>query len=279
MQIIKKFTEIRNIINEKEDKLLSQIDSKFDDLFLKKNEVLLRKSSKFPNMIEASLIKGIKLNEEWDNDIAKLNSKINDCIELENSIQTIRELNENLIKFGSLKKENNLVKIEEDGFNRLIKNINELSDILIDNTETEFIFKFRNGVNYIVTNDGSVATKNNGGNQFNCTVIGDTAIPTNKISKWKVKLNNFDIKTKNILIGIGPDNPNNKIKFYKECYTFSCKNSNVVLKRESFSDYNGYSLRLQKGDIIEVIVDRIQGNLSFAINNINYGNVNCEIKK
>ena len=74
-------------------------------------------------MIEASLIKGIKLNEEWDNDIAKLNSKINDCIELENSIQTIRELNENLIKFGSLKKENNLVKIEEDGFNRLIKNI------------------------------------------------------------------------------------------------------------------------------------------------------------
>ena len=36
MQIIKKFTEIRNIINEKEDKLLSQIDSKFDDLFFKK---------------------------------------------------------------------------------------------------------------------------------------------------------------------------------------------------------------------------------------------------
>ena len=36
MQIVKKFTEIRNIINEREDKLLSQIDSKFDDLFLKK---------------------------------------------------------------------------------------------------------------------------------------------------------------------------------------------------------------------------------------------------
>ena len=279
MQIIKKFTEIRNIINEREDKLLSQIDSKFDDLFFKKNEVLLRKSSKFPNMIEASLIKGKKLNEEWNNNIEKLNSKINDCIELENSIQTISELNENIIKFYSPMKEINLVKIEESGFNRLIEKINDLSEILIENIGTEFTFNFRNGVNYIVTNDGSVATKNNGGNQFNCTVMGDKEIPDNKISKWKVKLNTFENNSFDILIGIGPDNPNNKINFYKECFTFSCVNSKVVLKSESYSKYIEHSNRLKKGDIITVIVDRIKGNLSFAVNDINYGIANCKIEK
>ena len=83
----------------------------------------------------------------------------------------------------------------------------------------------------------------------------------------------------NILIGIGPDNPKNKNNFYNEWFTFSCLQSSVVLKSEEFSEYNGNSGKLKNDDIIEVIVDRINGNLSFAVNYINYGKVNCEIKK
>ena len=34
-----------------------------------------------------------------------------------------------------------------------------------------------------------IATKNNGGNDFNCIIMGDKEIPKNKISKWKIKIN------------------------------------------------------------------------------------------
>ena len=36
-------------------------------------------------------------------------------------------------------------------------------------------------------------------------------------------------------------------------------------------DYNNHNEDIKDGDIIEVIVDRKLGNLSFAINDINYG--------
>ena len=37
------------------------------------------------------------------------------------------------------------------------------------------------------------------------------------------------------------------------------------------SDYSSFKEDLKEGDIIEVIVDRKLGNLSFSINDINYG--------
>ena len=36
-------------------------------------------------------------------------------------------------------------------------------------------------------------------------------------------------------------------------------------------DYNNHKEKLKEGDIIEVIVDRGKGNLSFAVNDINFG--------
>ena len=75
------------------------MDSKFDDLFFKGSEALLRKSDKFPNMIQSSIIKGKQLIEGWNENIEKFISKINDCIKIENSIHTIEELNENIKNF------------------------------------------------------------------------------------------------------------------------------------------------------------------------------------
>ncbi len=37
------------------------------------------------------------------------------------------------------------------------------------------------------------------------------------------------------------------------------------------SNYYNHNEELKEGDIIEVIVDRKLGNLSFVVNNINYG--------
>ena len=87
-----------------------------------------------------------------------------------------------------------------------------------------FKFKFKNGKNYSVSKNGFVATKNEGGSSYNCTIIGDKEIPKNKISKWKIKLNKISNNENNIFIGIGPDNPNNKNDFYKEAWTFVFRN-------------------------------------------------------
>ena len=279
MEIIKKFTEMRNIINEREDKLLKEIDNKFNDLISKEDNNLIKKSEKYPNIIKNSLEKGKKLNKEWDSNNEKLNSKINECIKIENTTKEIKELEENIKKYASKNIEIKFITHKQDDFKNLISKINDFGEII--NNACEYKFKFQDGVNYTVSEDGLVATKNSGGDEWNCTIIGDKEIPKNKISEWEIKLNNFKIKsnTVNILIGIGPKNINNKVNFYDECWTFSCGDSNIILRSSSTKDYNGHSGELKKGDRVKVIIDRISGTLTFAVNNSNYGIACSQIPK
>ena len=48
-------------------------------------------------------------------------------------------------------------------------------------------------------------------------------------------------------------------------------NSQLVLLSESSIGYNNHSGRLKKEDVVEVIVDRNLGNLSFAVSGSDYG--------
>ena len=152
----------------------------------------------------------------------------------------------------------------------MIKELGDLYDI------DKFIFK--EGINYTIDKNGLVATKT-GEDGWNCTILFNKKIPKNKISRWKIKLNNFFIKnnTWNILIGIGPNNINNKNYFYNHCWSLICGESQLSIKNCLESNYNGHSGRLKKGDIIEVIVNRQKGDLSFAVNDVNYGSTNIEI--
>ena len=113
------------------------------------------------------------------------------------------------------------------------------------------------------------------------TIIGDKEIPKNKISIWKIKINNFEIKRNiwNILIGIGPNNIKNEINFCIQCWSFICGESKLCLKSEKETEYNNHSGKLKKGDIISVIVDRKSGNLSFQVNDIDYGIAFSKIPK
>ena len=56
LEIQKIFTNIRNVINEREDEILIEIDKKFDYLFIE--EKLIKKSEKLPDLIKSSLEKG-----------------------------------------------------------------------------------------------------------------------------------------------------------------------------------------------------------------------------
>ena len=140
-------------------------------------------------------------------------------------------------------------------------------------------FKFKPGNYYDVTYNGLLAIKNTGGDCWNCTIIGDKEIPKNKISKWKIKIKTDTKQSNDIIIGIGPNNPNNENEFFRKCLSFVSSNSKLILRSGNIIKYNNHSGRLKKGDVVEVIVDRRLGNLSFAINDSNYGIACSEIPK
>ena len=278
LDISKIFTKIRNTLNEREDELLLEIDNKYNNLFF--TEKLINQSDKLPNEIKKSLEKGRKINGDW-NDGNKLNKKIQDCLDIENKISIINEINQKIEKCNSTKIKTKIVPENDNELNEFLKTIKIFGKIIFVMPEI-LIFKFKTGQNYSLSNNGLIATKTSGGDYWNCTIIGDKEIPKNKISKWKIRINNFEIKSNswNILIGIGPKNINNEEDFYEECWSFICGESMLSIKSGSESNYNNNKREeLKKGDIIEVIIDRKAATLSFSINGSNYGIAYSQIPK
>ena len=56
MKVSKIFTQIRNVINEREDKILLEIDNKFNDIYFK--DEIIHKCENLPNKIKKSIEKG-----------------------------------------------------------------------------------------------------------------------------------------------------------------------------------------------------------------------------
>ena len=88
------FTQIRNILNKREDELLLEVDNLYNYKYF--NEDIIKKGEKLPKQIKLSLEKGKLIDKEWDS--KNLYSYINDCINIENNIKTINVINESIIK-------------------------------------------------------------------------------------------------------------------------------------------------------------------------------------
>ena len=279
MKVSKIFTQIRNELNEREDKILFDIDDKFNNIYFK--EEIIHRSENLPNELKKSIEKGKLIEKEWN--YKKLNKLINDCISIENNITNIKDINENIGKCNLNKNKIVFIPEKENEVNEFLEKIKIFGKIEINNEDNILYFQFKPGKNYILNNNGLIATKNNGGDNWNCTIVGNKEIPLNKVSKWKIKINNFELKsytTRNVLIGIGPDNTNNEKEFYNKCWSFICGDSQLLLKSSNLTKYNNkHKEKLNKGDIIEVIVDRKIGNLTFSINGENYGIACSEIPK
>ena len=100
LKIQKLFTKIRNCLNEREDKLLYEVDKQFEDIYF--NVDVIEISEKLPNKIKNSIEKGKLLSKEWDND-NNLISIINNSIEIENNIEEINKINNKMQKYNNSK--------------------------------------------------------------------------------------------------------------------------------------------------------------------------------
>ena len=173
-------------------------------------------------------------------------------------------------------KESKDVKIDVESFGLLLNY--KFSTVVDDITEDDimgeyFRFKFKEGKNYTCSKSRKIAKKTSGGNTWDCTIIGNREIRKNKVCRWKIRLNNFEIKNNswNVLIGIGPENPDNEMQFYVQCWSFICGISQLSIKSGNITKYYNHSGKLKKGDVVEVVVDREKGTLGFAINDVDYG--------
>ena len=94
------FTNIRNAINNREGELLLELDKQFEKIYF--NEDILKENEKLPNSIKISLEKGKSIEKEWNNNNNKLNSLINDCINIENNIKNLNLINDSIKKYESI---------------------------------------------------------------------------------------------------------------------------------------------------------------------------------
>ena len=118
-KISKIFTGIRNAINDREDEILSEVDNLYNELFVQ--EDLIKKCEKLPSKIKLSLEKGKLIDKEWNSDKYKLNSKINDCINMENNIKNIIEINKSFNQCYSNKININFSSENDNDIKELMK--------------------------------------------------------------------------------------------------------------------------------------------------------------
>ena len=160
------FTKLRSALNDKEDKLLLDIDEYYNNIYFK--EDIIKKSEKLPNKIKKSIEKGKIINKEWNEN--NLSSLINDCIIIENNIKEINIINDNIKKYNSNKDIKIIYNIKEEQINNMIykfKNFGNIitNDMLYDDYKINIknpIHKLTNHTSYIyclcILNDGRLVS-------------------------------------------------------------------------------------------------------------------------
>ena len=126
LKIQKIFTKIRNALNDREDKILLEIDDKFDNTFIKEN--FINEIKKMPTKIKSSLARGKIIEKNWKQD--NINSLINDCLIIENNIKEINKINDEIKKCDSNEKIKIDINIEENEINDFIENIKKFGEII-----------------------------------------------------------------------------------------------------------------------------------------------------
>ena len=110
-----------------------KIDYKFEELFFK--EDIIKQGDKLPYIIKNSLNKGKYINEHWKEN--KLNSLINDCLNIEKNIENIKKINKKMKKNNSINVSLNFYP-KEDGINLFLESIKNFGTLGDYDTNIDF---------------------------------------------------------------------------------------------------------------------------------------------
>ena len=273
LKVLKAFTKIRTALNEREDKLLEEIDDLFNKRYF--NEDIINKGEKLPKKIKISLDKGKQIDKEWDND--NLVSYINDCINIENNIKSIDIIKEGINKY----KANNKVRIEfspsEEILDDFIKTINSFGRVYLN------IFKFRecppninNNRVYTLSGDNKNIFTKTGTDESRMGTICEYELDKSiEEHKWKIKILKTQFKC--IMVGVAPSDFDINSSNYNTCgWYFNCYNSELYSGPPL--NYNGKASNLGKvNNEIVVVMNMKKRSLKFIINNEDKGDSYTDI--
>ena len=219
IQII--FTELRNKINKREDVLLSNIDKKFKKSYF--SEDFLKKSIALPNEVKLILEKGKQISKDWEKNNNKLNSLINDCINIENNITRINIINNKIKKNNSRKNEIKFYIDETD-----IGNIDELEyygNLIYSNLK--YFFKecpkdIDDNKKYEIFIDDGCSCINRitkiGKNNW-IGILGENPL-SNNINCWKIEI--CKTQRHSIIVGVAPSDFDINSSNYYNCGWYLC---------------------------------------------------------
>ena len=131
LNIQKLFTKIRSSLNEKEDKLLLEVEEIYKNESV--SEEIIKESEKLKYKIKRSLEKGKSFDKEL-NDI-NLSSFINDCILIENNIKEINKINDIILNDKTNKNKIIKFEIKEDTIGNIIEQIDNIGYLSLKNED------------------------------------------------------------------------------------------------------------------------------------------------
>ena len=266
-QIQNVFTKIRNELNKREDKLLSEVDEKFDNLFCDEN--IVKKSEKLPEKIEDLLKKAENANKEYDDN--KIDAFINICINIENSIKNIKEINDSIIKSKNYKNEKiKFVPNNDDMLNKFlekIKKFGELGDnfIEIDNPWTTDKLINNNTFFYYTLKENNYLAEKTENNGYIHIIKSKTQLQKDKIYKLEF-LPNY--KNDDFNIGFGDLSYTNKCSALYASKNCVCLTNNGLLINKVKVNQN---IKIENGTKYVFIIDIKNKKFILYKNGENFG--------
>jgi len=142
IKIQKIFTKLRNILNNREDELLDNIDKENEKIYFK--NIFVRDIEKLPDKIKSSLEKCKAFDENIITKNENIHKLLKDCTEIENNINTINKIKSNINNIHNFA--NTQIKFipEENQMDEFIKSIKTFGTIIIEKIEIDNIFKYSN---------------------------------------------------------------------------------------------------------------------------------------
>ena len=120
------FTKIRNELNNREDVLLLEVDKIFNKTY--GDEKILKDSEKLPEKINSLLSKAENINNYYNEN--KLSLFLNVCINVENNINNIIEINDNIKNYKIINEQKiDFIPQDEDTINKFLDNIKKFGKL------------------------------------------------------------------------------------------------------------------------------------------------------
>ena len=268
------FDEIKNILDLREKQLLLEIDTQFNDIFSNKEN--LEQCEQLPEKISSCLNKGYEIHKKWNDTGIKLNSLINECINIQKKLDEIKLINNNIKKFDINLNTKIIFNPEKKELNSFIEQIKSFGKIIQKKNYTNFSFK-PYPINITINEkrkfklSGENCTKNiltkTGPDGWMGTIC-ENILENSKIYRWRIKI--LKTQNNNIMVGIAPIDFDINISDYSNCgYYYYLKNS-TLYSGPPYSYYgeksNIISNKISDENDIVVIVNLKKRTLKFIIN-------------